>query len=66
MAVKEKAEQGGGLGPVVGGVDHLPEEGEVTQLVLLVSLILHSQLSTLKLAAYLSSCVGNTVPTYLL
>ena len=56
MAVKEKAEQGGGLGPVVGGVDHLPEEGEVTQLVLLVSLILHSQLSTLKLAAYFSSC----------
>ena len=55
MAVKEKAEQGGGLGPVVGGEDHSPEEGEVTRLILLVCLILHSQLSTLKLTAYLSS-----------
>ena len=27
MAVKEKLAQGGGLGPVVGGEDHLPEEG---------------------------------------
>ena len=53
MAVKEKAEQGGGLGPVVvGEEDHLPEEGEVTQFILLVCLILYSQLSTLKLAAY--------------
>ena len=29
MAVKEKQPQGGGLGPVVGGEDHLPEEGVV-------------------------------------
>ena len=33
MAVKEKLPQGGGLGPVVGGEDHLPVEGEVTCLV---------------------------------
>ena len=26
MVVKEKLPQGGGLGPVVGGEDHLPEE----------------------------------------
>ena len=31
MAVKEKLLQGGGLGPVVGGEDHLPVEGEVIQ-----------------------------------
>ena len=29
MAVKEKKLQGGGLGPVVGGEDHLPVEGNV-------------------------------------
>ena len=29
MAVKEKTTQGGGLGPVVGGEDHLPVEGDV-------------------------------------
>ena len=34
MAVKEKPLQGGGLEPVVGGEDHLPEKGEVTRLVL--------------------------------
>ena len=39
MAVKEKQSQGGGLGPVVVGEDHLPEEGEVTQLVLLAFLV---------------------------
>ena len=33
MAVKEKLLQGGGLGPVVAGEDHLPVEGEVTRLV---------------------------------
>ena len=32
MAVKEKWLQGGGLGPVVGGEDHLSEEGEITRL----------------------------------
>ena len=32
MAVKEKWLQGGGLGPVVGGEDHLPVEGEVTHI----------------------------------
>ena len=32
MAVKEKLLQGGGLGPVVGGEDHLPVEGKVTLL----------------------------------
>ena len=34
MAVKEKWALGGGIGPVVVGVDHLPEKGEVTRLVL--------------------------------
>ena len=29
MAVKEKPPQGGDLGPVVGGEDHLPVEGRV-------------------------------------
>jgi len=27
--VKEKSEQGGGLGPVVVGMDHLPAESEI-------------------------------------
>ena len=31
MAVKEKTLQGGGLGPVVGGEDHLPAESESVQ-----------------------------------
>ena len=35
MAVKEKPSQGGGLGPVVGEEDHLPEEGEVTHVLIL-------------------------------
>ena len=38
MAVKEKWAQGGSLGPVVGGEDHLPVEGEVTH-VLIVELL---------------------------
>ena len=29
MAMKEKSLQGGGLGPVVGGEDHLPVEGKI-------------------------------------
>ena len=33
MVVKEMPLQGGGLGPVVGGEDHLPVEGRVTRLV---------------------------------
>ena len=33
MAVNEKKEQGGGRGPVVGGEDHSPAEGEVVQTV---------------------------------
>ena len=32
MAMKENLVQGGGLGPVVGGEDHLPVEGEVTHI----------------------------------
>ena len=32
MAVKDKLLQGGGLGPVVGGENHLPVEGKVTLL----------------------------------
>ena len=36
MAVKEKLLQGGGLGPVVGGEDHLPEEGKVTLLAIIM------------------------------
>ena len=36
MAVKEKLLQGGGLGPVVGGEDHLPVEGEVTLLAIIM------------------------------
>ena len=35
MAVKENLPQGGGLGPVVGGEDHLPEESEVTYVLIL-------------------------------
>ena len=34
MAVKEKLLQGGGLGPVVGGEDHLPVEGKVIYLII--------------------------------
>ena len=34
MAVNEKKEQGGGRGPVVGGEDHSPAEGEVVQCLL--------------------------------
>ena len=34
MAVKEKLVQGGGLEPVVGGENHLPVEGEITNLFL--------------------------------
>ena len=34
IAVNVKAEQGGGLGPVVGGEDHLPAEGEAVQCLL--------------------------------
>jgi len=60
MAVKEKLLQGGGLGPVVGGEDHLPVEGEVIQCSHSTSIInkgnLYSKLSTLKLAAHFSSC----------
>ena len=37
MAVKEKLPQGGGLGPVVEGEDHLPEESNV----LIAANILH-------------------------
>ena len=29
MAVKEKSLQGGGLGPVVGGEDHLPASSKI-------------------------------------
>ena len=42
MAVKEKLPQGGGLGPVVGGEDHLPEKGEVTRLALPAFLVKYS------------------------
>ena len=46
MAVKEKWLQGRGLGPVVGGEDHLPVEGEVTHVHLLLKCttkLLHSK-----------------------
>jgi len=33
IAVNVKPEHGGGLGPVVGGEDHLPAEGEAVQTV---------------------------------
>ena len=33
MAVNEKWAHGGGLGPVVGGEDHSPAEGEAVQTV---------------------------------
>ena len=35
MAVRVKNKQGGGLRPVVGGEDHLPEESEVTYVLIL-------------------------------
>ena len=35
-AVNVKWEHGGGLGPVVGGEDHLPAEGEAVQSVTLI------------------------------
>jgi len=31
IAVNVNSEHGGGLGPVVGGEDHLPAEGEAVQ-----------------------------------
>ena len=34
IAVNVKLEHGGGLGPVVGGEDHLPAEGEAVQCLL--------------------------------
>ena len=40
MAVKENWVQGGGLGPVVVGEDHLPEEGEVTHVLILPAYLL--------------------------
>ena len=33
MAVNEKKAHGGGLGPLVGGEDHSPAEGEAVQTV---------------------------------
>ena len=33
MAVKEKWLQGGGLGPVVGGEDHLPASSKIDSLI---------------------------------
>ena len=59
MAVKEKLLQGGGLGPVVGGEDHLPVEGEVMHACSYftgTNMYFYSKLSPLKSAAYLSSC----------
>ena len=38
MAVKQKVVQGGGLGPVVGGEDHLPVEGEVTHFISILNI----------------------------
>ena len=45
MAVKEKLVQGGGLGPVVEGEDHLPEEGEVTHVLVLPAFLAKSRYS---------------------
>ena len=40
MAVKEKSLQGGGLGPVVGGVDHLPASSKIDCLISVVYIVM--------------------------
>ena len=52
MAVKENLLQGGGLVPVVGGEDHLPEEGEVTHVLILPASSIKYQVSFTAIIVY--------------
>ena len=57
-AVNVKWEHGGGLGPVVGGEDHLPAEGEAVQSVYQYS---HSWMAAYSILSVTQSVLANTV-----